>query len=341
MKDSTIKLQCAIVVILTTFFTIGVKPIMASNFTKHDVLVVMSYEQNNPWCREIKDGIEKALNEKYRATYFYMDTKIDMSGGKSKAREAYALYQNLRPKGVITADDNAQWMFVLPYLKNKVETPVMFCGVNASPEKYGYPASNVSGILERGHIKESIAFVKQLTSEVATIGFITKISPSGSALFNQVSSESDDYLLKVTAKREVKTLNELRTVSADMRQQSDVLFVDSMEGILDDTGTGMNNKEITKSLQKYYGLKIVGSNRYHVENGALCAVVKTGQEQGRTAAEMLIMAMEGTPISKIGIRKNHNGKRLLNVETMRAARIKPKHRVLRGVELVKTKMLIQ
>jgi len=27
------------------------------------------------------------------------------------------------------ADDNAQSMFVLPYLKDKVKTPVMFCAV--------------------------------------------------------------------------------------------------------------------------------------------------------------------------------------------------------------------
>jgi ABC-type uncharacterized transport system substrate-binding protein len=313
-----------------------IQPSWAFEPKKTDVLVVMSYEENNPWCKEIKEGIETALNDQYKATYFYMDTKINMAGGPETAREAYALYQKLQPKGVIAADDNAQWMFVIPYLKNKVTTPVMFCGVNADAEKYGYPTSNVSGILERGHIKESIAFFKQLVSEAENIGFITKQSPSGSALFNQINTESDHYLLKVKRTIEIKTLRELLSVSTELKKHCDAVFVDSMEGILDEDGNGMNNKVITQNLQKAFGFEIIGSNRYHVKNGALCAVIKTGQEQGRTAAEMLIKAMEGTPVNQLRITQNHNGKRLLNVETMRTAKIKPRRVMLRGVELVNT-----
>jgi ABC-type uncharacterized transport system substrate-binding protein len=322
--------------LLLAFIVFHIQPVWAFEPKKPDVLVVMSYEQNNPWCKEIKEGIEKTLKDQYRATYFYMDTKINMAGGQAKASEAYALYQQLQPKGVIAADDNAQWMFVLPYLKNKVNTPVMFCGVNAKAKKYGYPASNVSGILERGHIKESIAFFKQLVSEAGTIGFITKHSPSGSALFDQIGTESDNYLLKVKRKMKIKTLNELLSAGADLKKHCDAVFIDSVEGILDKHGNGMNNKVITHNLQKTYGLHIIGSNRYHVKNGALCAVIKTGQEQGRAAAEMLIMAMEGTPVNQLKITQNHNGKRLLNVQTMRTAKIKPRRVVLRGVELVRT-----
>jgi ABC-type uncharacterized transport system substrate-binding protein len=322
--------------IVLAFTVLHIQPVWAFEPTKSDVLVVMSYEQDNPWCKEIKEGIEAALKDQYKATYFYMETKINLAGGHSKATEAYALYQKLQPRGVIAADDNAQWMFVLPYLKNRVNTPVMFCGVNAEADKYGYPASNVSGILERGHIKESIAFFKQLVSESETIGFVTKQSPSGSALFNQIITESDHYLLNVKGKIEVKTLSELLSAGAHLKKHCDAVFIDSVEGILDEDGNRMNNKMITHNLQKAFGYQIIGSNRYHVRNGALCAVIKTGQEQGRTAAEMLITAMEGVPVNQLKIIQNHNGKRLLNVETMRTAKIKPRRVVLRGVELVRT-----
>ncbi len=156
----------------------------------------MSYEQENPWCMEIKEGIDSALADTSEITYFYMNTKINMEDSEQKAKEAYALFQKIKPDGIITADDNAQWMFVLPYLKNKVKTPVMFCGVNAEAEQYGYPASNVSGILERGHIRESIAFVKQLVPSIRTVAFIAKESPSGRALLKQVENELDTYIVK-------------------------------------------------------------------------------------------------------------------------------------------------
>ena len=129
---------------------------------RYNVFVVMSYEEDNPWCQEIKKGIDSVLSGSSEITYFYMDTKINREGGELKASEAYALYQKIKPDGVITADDNAQQMFVLPYLKDNVETPVMFSDVNAEADKYGYPASNVSGILERGHIRESYGFGKQI-----------------------------------------------------------------------------------------------------------------------------------------------------------------------------------
>jgi hypothetical protein len=82
------------------------------------VLVVMSYEEDNPWCVEIKEGIDLVLTSTCGVKYFYMDTKKDLKGGPQKAEEAYALYQEFQPDGVITADDNVQAMFVVKYLKD-------------------------------------------------------------------------------------------------------------------------------------------------------------------------------------------------------------------------------
>ena len=308
-------------------------PIQADQFR---VLVVMSYEQQNPWCKEIKEGIESKLADTSEITYFYMDTKIDLNGGKQKAKEAYTLFQRLQPDGVIAVDDNAQWMFVLPYLKEKVNTPVMFCGVNAEAEKYGYPASNVSGILERGHIRESIAFVKQLVPSVKTVCFIAKSSPSGEALLRQVKRESDTFIARVATFKLVKDVKELLAAKKSLNDQCDAIYTDSIKGILDEEGNPLNNKEIIKILAKIYRKPIIGANQYHVKQGALCAVVKTGQEQGETAAEMLLKKMQGAPISEIPITRNYKGKRIINVTAMEALGIKPKPMVLLGAKLVRT-----
>ena len=39
--------------------------------------------------------------------YFYMDTKTDINGGPSRGKESFALVEELKPDGIITADDNA------------------------------------------------------------------------------------------------------------------------------------------------------------------------------------------------------------------------------------------
>ena len=328
------KLIHSLVTVITLCFSfLYPATVLAARF---NVFVVMSYEQDNPWCQEIKKGIDSVLSGNSEITYFYMDTKINREGGEHKAREAYALYLKTRPDGVITADDNAQQMFVLPYLKNKVETPVMFSGVNAEAEKYGYPASNVSGILERGHIRESIAFAKQLVPSINTIGFVASNSPSGRALQKQVDEESDTYSAKLTSFNLVNTTNELASLGRKLNNLSDAIYTDSLVGLKDDKGIPHSHKDVLNLLATSYDKPVIGANQYHVEQGALCAVIKTGQEQGETAAEMLLKAMQGTPVSEIPITRNYKGKRVINVTTMKSLGITPRPIVLLGAELLKT-----
>ena len=73
-----------------------------------------------------------------------------------------------------------------------------------------------------------------------------------------------------------------------------------------------------------------------VEQGALCAVVKTGEEQGRTAGEMLKKAMQGTPLKELPIAQNFKGKRVINVNVAKALNLQIKPIVLLGSTLVKS-----
>ena len=302
----------------------------------YKILVVMSYEKENPWCIQIKEGIDSVFAEVGDIKYFYMDTKKNFEGGVQKGKEAYELFSRFRPDGVIAADDNAQSMFVLPYLKDKVKTPVMFCAVNEAPEKYGYPASNVSGVLERDFISESIAFAKQLVPSIKTVGFFAKDSPSGRAIQKQVEKESDTYVAKYAGFKLVKTLKETLEELEEYKKTSDALFITSTNGILDANGTSLDNEQVTKIVSKFYEKPLIGANNFHVRYGVLCAVVKSGNAQGRTSAEMLLKAIKGTSVSQLPITKNKYGKRMLNVSVMKDLGIKPKRRVLVGTQLVKT-----
>jgi ABC-type uncharacterized transport system substrate-binding protein len=302
----------------------------------YKILVVMSYEADNPWCVEIKAGIDSVFEGKGDLKYFYMDTKKNFEGGVRKAEEAHELYIRFRPDGVIAADDNAQSMFVLPYLKGKVNTPVMFCAVNAEPKQYGYPASNVSGILERAFVRESIAFAKQLVPSIGTVGFLAKDSPPGRAIRKQVEAESDTYLIEFAGFKLVRTIKEMLMVLEEFKKTSDALFITATNGMLDADGKSLDNQQVTRIVTEFYRKPLIGANDFHVKYGVLCAVTKSGNAQGRIAAESLLKAMTGTPIKDIPVDRNKYGKRMLNVTTMRNLGIKPKRRALIGTELVKT-----
>jgi ABC-type uncharacterized transport system substrate-binding protein len=80
---------------------------------------------------------------------------------------------------------------------------------------------------------------------------------------------------------------------------------------------------------------ILGGNRYQVEQGAWAAVVKSGQEQGETSAEMLLQAMRGTAVDALPIVRNSKGQRVINVTALEAHGITPRPIVLRGATLVR------
>lgn len=330
LKQKGFNLVC-----LVFFCVCGLLPITA-HAAKFKVLVVMSYEAAMPWQQQIKEGVDKILRKNCTLKYFYMNTKTDLKNGLNKAAEAYALYKKFQPDGVIAADDNAQSMFVVPYLKNKVKTPVMFCGVNTEPGKYGYPANNVSGILERHLFNESIAFAQQLMPSIKTFGYMIKKSPVGELIIKEIQEEAGTYLAKYVGHRMPVTVAQTIAMTDELSKMCDLLIVSTMRGVKDKYGNSLTDKEMVPLVVKTFGKPVIGTEEQVVRAGALCSVQRTGQEQGRTAAKMLLKAMQGTPVQDMPITRNYQGKRIINVTVMKALNIYPKPETLRGAELVRT-----
>ncbi|MBK6357941.1 MAG: ABC transporter substrate-binding protein [Betaproteobacteria bacterium] len=299
------------------------------------VLVVMSYEEDNPWVREIREGIDGVLLPAAEITYFHMNTKANRDGGPARAEEASALFKSLQPNGVITADDDAVAMFILPYLKDKTATPVMFNGVNAAAEKYGFPNAHVSGVLERAHVRESLAFIKQILPSVRKACFMTADVPPGRALRSQVDAEKATYPISTSDFYLIRDNQQLEGLGKSLNANCDLLFVDSLEGILDRNGKTQTNKDVFPLIQRIFNKPILGANRYQVEQGALAAVVKTGQEQGERSAEMLLQAMRGKSVSSLPVTQNSRGQRVINVSALERMGIMPQPSVLRGAALVR------
>lgn len=307
----------------------------AAQATEFKVLVVMSYEEDNPWVGEIREGIEAVLGTQARITYAYMDTKRDRAGGPARAEAAYAQFQALQPQGVIAADDDAQRMFVLPFLKDRVNVPVVFNGVNADPATYGYPSANVTGVLERAHVHESLAFLRQLVPAAASACFLTANVPAGAALKAQVEGEQRGYPMKLGSFHMIGRMAELEAQGPALNSGCDALFVDSLEGIQGADGQALDNREVLARLGRIYRGPILGGNRYQVEQGAWAAVVKTGQEQGELSADLLLKAMRGRPVSELPLTKNVRGRRVINVTAIEAHKLALRPQVVKGASLVR------
>lgn len=300
------------------------------------ILVVMSYEDTYPWERDIRSGIEDRIGDACSLHYFYLKTKEFPENGPARAEQAYALFQALKPDGVLAVDDNAQSMFVLPYLKRKVTLPVIFCGVNAPPDEYGYPAVNVSGILERPHTVETIAFAKQLVPDLQTFAFLGRDNETSKGILKQIQAQTDSLPLSLVAVRLPKTLPEALRMAKDLRSRSDALYIVNLRGLADEQGNPLAKEEIIPEILKAFGKPTMTDIGRDVRLGVMCALAASGKEQGVLAADMLLKAMAGTPFQNLPVIQTKKGKAMVNITVLKQLNIQPLPHLLKGAELVRT-----
>lgn len=120
-------------------------------------LFISSYHQGYAWSDGVERGLRSVLEGQCEIKQFDMDTKRHKSDADKRqmALEAKALVESWRPDVVITADDNAAKYVIQPYFKDH-QIPFVFCGVNWTVEEYGFPYSNVTGIIEVAPIRPMI-----------------------------------------------------------------------------------------------------------------------------------------------------------------------------------------
>ena len=205
-----------------------------------------------------------------------------------------------------------------------------------APEKYGYPASNVSGVLERTHVAQSLEFARQLLPSIKTFGHIQKKSPTGRTNSEKIQADAGIYPAKLIALELTETLKETVAKAKKLREECDVLIIGNMQGILGESNKPLSDKIVVGTLVNTFAKPTIGLIFNRIKYGALCGIIKTGQEQGRLASEMLLRAMKGTQVSQLPITYNKEGKAVINLTTMRALGIKPSIVALQKVKLVKT-----
>jgi len=297
------------------------------------VLIVASYHPEYKWVEEIVTTLRNNLRGA-ELTVFYMDTKRHLEGAEQKAREAFALYQEIKPDAVITIDDNAQAYFVVPYLKDKVDTPVIFCAVNDDAGKYGFPAANVTGVLEKKHYRESISFAQIIRPGIRRVGVLYRPSPSNAVNLGQIEKEKDTYSAQISAVTEVQDLAELRRAVTDMEDQVDALFILNLTGITDDEGRQMEGHDAIRAVAENTWLVTIGASDWEIEAGALCGVIKSGEEQGNLAADLLLEYWAGKNIAELPITQNKNGQRFINLSTLKKLNIQLRPEMIMGTKII-------
>jgi ABC-type uncharacterized transport system substrate-binding protein len=302
------------------------------------VLIVHSYNPEYVWVQRINVGIMKELADlpvEMKIFYMYTKRKSDEALRVAAGKEATKIVAEWKPDIVIASDDAAQRYFASQYAGNG-KLPVVFCGVNGDVKDYGYPARNVTGVLERPYFEETLKFLAVLRPGFKRIAIISEDSSTAELDSRFVRTANPPF--EVQSYTTCKDFDEWQKAVKDAQDKADAIGICTYHSVKR-TGTNENMPpaEIMRWTIDNSALPVVGFLDFVVENGALCGVVESAEEQGLRAGQLAKMILGGRRASEFPIVEGGvHGRKMINIDTAQKLGIAVPDYLYKLVEIVHT-----
>lgn len=286
-------------------------------------LYVSSYHQGYEWNDGIERGIDKTLAGKCKVDKFYMDTNRNKTPEYASeiALKAKQYIDQSKPDVVIACDDNASKYLVQPYFKD-AKLPIVFCGINWTVEPYGYPYSNVTGMIEISPINPLIKELKASLHNPRKGIYLASDSTSQRKEYELNKQTYAKQKMDITP-RFVKTMAEWEE---GFRQSQTAEFI-----ILGNEG-GINdwNEQRAKDTALRHAKKLIVTNYEWMAPIAMLAMTKLAEEQGEWSALTALHILKGAKPSQIPIVVNRRWNSFVNPALLNKAGITLSPRILRN-----------
>lgn len=277
-----------------------------SNSHSAEVVFVDSYHAEYPWSAGITEGIRDRLTETgHNLTVIRLDTKRKKSEDYMKkiSSQARATIEAKNADVVIACDDNAAKFLIVPYLKDK-DIPVVFCGLNWDASVYGFPAPNVTGMVEVASADELVSMLLP-AAKGKKIGFISADTGTERKNFENIKKKFGNEL----DFKDVVYSSNFQDFKRDFKaiqNRSDLLIFANNAGI-----EGWNDEDAKAFLEKNTKIP-TGSMLTFMSDYVSLVFGKVAQEQGYWAAATAVEILNGKKASDIPIVTNKEGYLILN-----------------------------
>lgn len=274
-------------------------------------LYVSSYHQGYAWSDGVERGLRSVLKGRCDIRQFDMDTKRNKDEGYKKkvALQAKALIEAWEPDVVITSDDNAAKYLIKPYYREH-DLPFVFSGINWTVDAYGFPYSNVTGIVEVAPVKAIFDRVNDLQGNPQR-GFYLGAD-------TLTERKNLDRFVKAASRQGIELQYRLAPSMQDWvagyreAQDYDFVVIGSNSGINDWQEDRVKRTVLASSR------KISLTNHAWMMPYTLLGLTKVPEEQGEWAAQAALHIIEGAKPSDIAIVANRKWDIWLN-ETVRGS----------------------
>ena len=302
------------------------------------ILVVHSYHEDQlEHVVEMTKGIEAALvGVDCQLRFFYMDTKRNNTEQwkRTAGQKAKRIVAEYRPQVVITLDDNAQQYFAKDYAGGQSPPYFVFSGVNSEPAQYGFPAVNVTGVLERPNVVESIELLQKIRPEVKRLLVLADKSETTDPLIAYCKTLK--LPVTVVAYEQPLTLEAWKAVLEQYHTQVDAVGLYVIRTIARSTAdpSKVPEQELVGMINEQYKLPTVGFYDSAAESGILCGVTVSMKEQGRAAGQIARELLEGKKPGDFAIKPTDHGRIQLNLRTAEQLGIQIPYGMIKRADVV-------
>ncbi|MEQ8333146.1 ABC transporter substrate binding protein [Nisaea sp.] len=275
----------------------------ATDFAGKKVLFIDSYHEGYPWSDGITTGIQNVIGKSGAELKIHrMDTKRNGSDDfkKQAALDSKALIEEWNPDVVIATDDNASKYLIVPFYKGS-DLPFVFGGVNWDASEYGFPTSNVTGIVEVDSMDETAELLRPLAkgdrlAMLATDNLTNR--KTAKYAVEQMGLKLDAFF--------PKNYEEWKRDFLKIQDNYDMVLFRSpagLEGYETDAAKAfvLENSQIPG-----------GANQMITANFAVVTYAKVAEEQGEWAANAALEILGGKSPADIPVGRNEQGRLVLN-----------------------------
>jgi ABC-type uncharacterized transport system substrate-binding protein len=283
------------------------------------VLIVHSYHQGYGWTDSIQAGIDEAFQGKGIETQVvYMDTKRQTTPEAKQAagKAAMAACAGFKPKVVITSDDNAQAFFAKEFAGKADAPQVVFNGVNAEAAKYGFPAANVTGLLERAHVSQCLDFVAKIVPGAKQVAAISDPGEVTDAVYPYIKAQPQ--AVPVVAYDIAQTFDEWKALLAK-HQDKDAILIHNYQSLKAAAGAEakVDGKQVMAWTVANTKKPIFAIYDFAVRDGCVFGIAESGKEHGRESAAMALKILAGAKAGDIPIATAKDGLVMFNLDSAR------------------------
>ena len=290
-------------------------------------LFVSSYHKGYAWSDGVERGLRAALKDRCELRQFDMDTKRQKSEDdkQKQALEARSVIESWTPDIVITADDNAAKYLIQQYYRD-AEMPFVFSGVNWTVEAYGFPYSNVTGMIEVAPIEPMFKRAEEVAPGIRRafyLGADTLTEKKNLKRFQEASARLGIELDFVLA-------GSLKDWMAGYRQAQshDLVIMGSNAGIND------WDAEQARSFVQGAAQRLSMTNHYWMMPYTMVGITKVAEEQGEWAGKTALRILGGMQPGDIPIVANNRRDIWINTEVLSAAEIRLPRGLMRKAKRV-------